>query len=833
MNLLMCVRVVVCRVHVGKRVDLPGLEYDDEARALIERSDAQAKEHALISSPTPPSEPRARPALPPLRIALSTSARLSPMQPHSTRSAATAESPTAAGTPSGMPGTPLVPRLPLSNLRSAVSSRIATPAAASPVAAVPPASSRFSHAADSPVGAGSRAARTASALSNRMSDISMLSQRSYQLRSHASYGSPLPAAAAATHADTGYPCTSSVSYRGINSNTMTAQAAPLSSGRLHHSHLSPLSTRRSVDPSPRTNILTIPTQPSARGHHTTSESQCAQYGQDTSVHSRQSQGTSRLAAASYEGSQHGAQHGLHGAHGGVVHGASLAAQGGSGAVDASQGATQGDGLAAHGGADGGTIDGVGEQGNAYITQVTCGGFIAAAGEGILGAQSSDLLASEGGDAVPDLLPPRPSAPHQLSARGSAGARVPALNLQSLTQAPAARSGGRVSSHSLTLPTSAGTLADSAMHPSHRPPSPPSACRDSARVESQSGTSSYQAALQQKLWYHDMVLHASILRLLLQLLVSPAGALDLAYWQPFPVEVGLQNVEHLLTWHFAGRPGLAIPADLMQVLASAAAGAGQGVGVGGGVGAARHTALVSVVRLLRLLSRSAFEASRYRDLTFQTRGAYGAIYRAKATDPTTGATEQVVIKSIEIPGSIYDRCVLPDVYGEVSILERYAAHRSHPANAPLELTRALDAAASAAAAGDAAAAASGSNGICQLLDYGLTESAYWLVLRRYRCTLAEWRARQPRVQGPAAVALYLAVLVQITDSMLVLARDAVVHFDLKAANVLVEPFEGVKDGQLYGPPPPPPCEPYFRAVLADFGEARAYKSAEEAYTVRNR
>ncbi len=54
-----------------------------------------------------------------------------------------------------------------------------------------------------------------------------------------------------------------------------------------------------------------------------------------------------------------------------------------------------------------------------------------------------------------------------------------------------------------------------------------------------------------------------------------------------------------------------------------------------------------------------------------------------------------------------------------------------------------------------------------------------------------------------------------------------------AQVLVEPLEGVKDGQLYGPAPPAPCLPPFRAVLADFGEARAYRNADEAYTARNR
>ena len=56
---------------------------------------------------------------------------------------------------------------------------------------------------------------------------------------------------------------------------------------------------------------------------------------------------------------------------------------------------------------------------------------------------------------------------------------------------------------------------------------------------------------------------------------------------------------------------------------------------------------------------------------------------------------------------------------------------------------------------------GCRGICQLLDYGLADGAYWLVMRRYRCTLSDWRSKQRYgAECPTAVHLYLGVLLQV-------------------------------------------------------------------------
>ena len=89
----------------------------------------------------------------------------------------------------------------------------------------------------------------------------------------------------------------------------------------------------------------------------------------------------------------------------------------------------------------------------------------------------------------------------------------------------------------------------------------------------------------------------------------------------------------------------------------------------------------------------------------------------------------MIKTLDIPLSSYDRCVLQDVYAEVSLLERYR----------------------------------GEEGICQLLDYGVVGDSYWLVMKRYRCALCEWRARQRPGCGDAhTLSVYLHVLLQVSQ-----------------------------------------------------------------------
>ncbi|GFR48222.1 hypothetical protein Agub_g10082 [Astrephomene gubernaculifera] len=445
---------------------------------------------------------------------------------------------------------------------------------------------------------------------------------------------------------------------------------------------------------------------------------------------------------------------------------------------------------------------------------------------------------------------------------------------------------------------------------------------------------YQQLAAQRLLYQDPVTHILMLKVLLDLLVTPAGALDPMYVPQHPTEAGTLHAEHVLLWHLNAPRNGGVVHDLCrgaqrrakQAAAAAAAKQStnrrlsfssasaannpanrspnggsvppndsareyQGVagvtagGRGSSNGSQQMAAIAAsppasrpcaITRTLQLLSRPLFNASRYSNLQFMSRGAFGGIYRARmdllkgpalpgnasgtratssgssssvtAAPPVApgGATSvQVVIKTIQLPGSSFDGCVLADVFGEVTIMERFSGHDC----------------------------------ICQLLDYGMHDDAYWIVMRRYRCSLAEWRARQrplnPATAGQAAAVaataaaarVFLSALSQVVDALRLLASHNVVHFDLKCSNVLIEPLSGVRDGELWAPVGNTNASSVttgnsssnaaastadsatsasgagkasasahvapFRCVLADFGEARAYRSAAEAFTARNR
>lgn len=269
---------------------------------------------------------------------------------------------------------------------------------------------------------------------------------------------------------------------------------------------------------------------------------------------------------------------------------------------------------------------------------------------------------------------------------------------------------------------------------------------------------------QRLLFRDPKLHVNLLSLALEVSTTTSGQLDALFWQQYPLDNGQQyNLEYLLMWHMNNGNGAASAVPELRRRLEATVAQAQ-AGPTGDPSAAVPAAVASMLasnsqvqaraaraqlRLLKLLSKSLFDSSRYSELKFMARGAYSSVYRAKARLAAPAAAtsaagvqaqqqqqgkpsalpqqQQVIIKTVALPSSRYDRCVLPDIYGEIAIMDQYQ----------------------------------GCPGICQMLDYGLTDDAFWIVMKKYRCSLADWRQRQ--ALGPTsapAAALYLAILLQV-------------------------------------------------------------------------
>lgn len=61
----------------------------------------------------------------------------------------------------------------------------------------------------------------------------------------------------------------------------------------------------------------------------------------------------------------------------------------------------------------------------------------------------------------------------------------------------------------------------------------------------------------------------------------------------------------------------------------------------------------------------------------------------------------------LPTSIYDRCVLHDIFTEITSLEEF---RLEPC-------------------------------VTDLYDYGVDECSYYIVMKKYACSLTKWRLKQ--------------------------------------------------------------------------------------------
>lgn len=271
---------------------------------------------------------------------------------------------------------------------------------------------------------------------------------------------------------------------------------------------------------------------------------------------------------------------------------------------------------------------------------------------------------------------------------------------------------------------------------------------------------YEQERRQREIYSDEELHVYILSLIFCLLLTPTrGTLEELYCSQYPINNGKPNVLFLLHRHLNHSSNQHILPRLVKIVGHIVPPlAGQ--------------------RLLKLLCAQFFDGTIYTDWSKLATGAYGTVYECKTglSEPTT-----VAIKKMPVPRSIYDRCVLHDIFTEIACLEEFRLERC----------------------------------ITDLYDYGVDENDYYIIMKRYPTSLKEWRTNLSSKMEDNLL-LFLSIYREILKSVQIIHDHMVTHYDLKCDNILLdEPLED--------------C----RVTIGDFGESRMFLSSKDELCLRNK
>ena len=256
-------------------------------------------------------------------------------------------------------------------------------------------------------------------------------------------------------------------------------------------------------------------------------------------------------------------------------------------------------------------------------------------------------------------------------------------------------------------------------------------------------------------YEDDDLHVLVISLMISLLLTPnRGTLDEYYTSQYPINDGKPNILYLMHFHL-NHPGNQhiLPLLLQKMTEVHPFPAGQ--------------------RLLKLLCISLSDMSIYTDKKKIGGGAYGTIFECNTNlaDP-----RMVAIKETEFPRSIHNRCALHDIFTEITCLEQF---RFDPC-------------------------------VTDLFDYGVTDSAYMIVMKKYPYSLTDWRQKQEGDWNDH-LPTYLTIYRDILKSVDMLHSHNVTHYDLKCDNILLD-YKSNNNMKWNS-------DTDIRVVLGDFGECK--------------
>ncbi|CAK9117139.1 unnamed protein product [Durusdinium trenchii] len=294
---------------------------------------------------------------------------------------------------------------------------------------------------------------------------------------------------------------------------------------------------------------------------------------------------------------------------------------------------------------------------------------------------------------------------------------------------------------------------------------------------------YFEGRQRRRIYQDLELHASVLTLILTLLLTPRGRLDPNHCDPYPSHKHRRNIPFLLSKHLNHSANRAVLPWVFQQV--------------------DKSGRIGELRLLKLLVESAMHRWMYSNMRMLGAGQFGTVMQSSVT---VGSGQlQVAIKHIPKQANIQDRCVLVDVFTEISCLDTIRFEEN----------------------------------VCHIYDFGVEESCYWIVMKYYASTLKKWRASLGPMKEQLPV--LLAVFKQILQGLAVLHENDIIHYDLKCDNVMIElnqkqSLASTGDEGALSPSDDDCCEGVSQGVpriaLGDFGESRIMENSQEL-DMRNR
>jgi len=107
-------------------------------------------------------------------------------------------------------------------------------------------------------------------------------------------------------------------------------------------------------------------------------------------------------------------------------------------------------------------------------------------------------------------------------------------------------------------------------------------------------------------------------------------------------------------------------------------------------------------------------------------------------------------------------------------------------------------------------------VSDLYDYGVDANSYYIVMKKYKSSLRQWRLEQSKSLNEN-LPVYLSMYREFLKGLQTIHGHNVTHYDIKCDNVFLDETEGSG----------------FRLAIGDFGECKIFTNDKDELCQRNR